>query len=56
MVEKIGRELTTETLLRLLIRFIGRAGGIEDSGAIGKRIESVAVDSVGLLSICTRRS
>ena len=54
--EKVGYELTPESSLVLLIRFVGRTVGAQDSATIGKRIESSVTVSCGLLSFCTRRS
>ena len=38
--EEFGDELTPESSLLLLIRFVGRTVGYEDSGTIGKGNES----------------
>ena len=38
--QKVGVESTPESLLVLLIRFVGRIVGAEDNGTIGKGIES----------------
>ena len=54
--EKVGDELTPESSLVLLIRFVWRTVGAEDIGTIGKAIELSVVVSFRLFSFCTRRS
>jgi len=52
----VGDELTLESSLELLIRFVGRTFGVEDRGSIGKGIESTEVFSLGLFNLCSRFS
>ena len=54
--DKVGDELTPESSLVLLIRFVGRTVAAEDKGTKGKGIESSVAVSFGLFRFCTRRS
>ena len=56
VAEKVRDELTPESSVALLIRFVGRAVGAEDSGTIGKGIESSVKVPLGFFSSCTRPS
>ena len=53
--EKVGDELTPESSLVSLIRFVGTTVGAEDSVTIGKGNESSVVVSFGSYRFCTLR-